>query len=255
MKALFLMLVATGASAQTMIDQEKRLIDIHSLLMVLQPEAPGAYAPWQLGAGLEVITIPPIDGTTGGRRQMTASDHTPLFPRPRLALGLPAPADFRAWAGLAYIPPIALREVSAHLGALELGMAWDGGGPVSAGVRVYGVLAEAKSPVTDPSTRDTLDTTLFGADVSGAYRFDLGRVTLTPFAGVGVTHVAGDFHVTSDDALVTSRSTVPGLDAGVRFVMLPGIAAVAEWVVFPGRLVHPVFSISWVSQGRDRNAR
>ena len=138
-----------------------------------------------------------------------------------------------------------LREVSSHLGALEAGLAWDRGGPLTAGLRAWGVAAESKSPVTDPSTRDTLDTVDLGADLSAAYRFDLGRVALTPFAAAGLTHVSGDFHVTSDDALLTARSTAVGFDAGLRFLWKPGVAAVAEWVVFPGRLVHPVFSVAW----------
>ena len=119
-----LALAASAARAQTMLDQEQRLIEIHSLLIALQPgNAPGAYRSGELSLGLEIIVIPPIDGTTGGKRQITASDQTPVFPRPRLAIGLPAPEDFRAFIGLAYIPPIKINEVSSHQGALEAGLA------------------------------------------------------------------------------------------------------------------------------------
>jgi len=87
-----LALAAGAARAQTMLDQEERLIEIHSLLIALQPgNAPGAYRAGELSLGLELIVIPPIDGITGGKRQITASDQTPVFPRPRLAIGLPAP--------------------------------------------------------------------------------------------------------------------------------------------------------------------
>ena len=230
--------------AQTMLDQEQRLIDIHSLLMVIQPGAPGALDPWQVAVGGDVIAIPSIDGTTGGRRQITASDRTPVFPRPRVSVGLPAPAGFRAWAGAAYIPPVELRSVSSHTGALEAGFAWLRG-PLTAGVRGFGLLAESKSPVTDPATRDTLDTFLYGADILASWRFDLGRFSATPFAGAGVTRVAGDFHVTSDNAVVTSRSVTAGVNGGVRVFWRP-IAATLEWAVFPGRLVHPVFSLAWI---------
>ena len=254
--AVFIALLSGSAAAQTMLDQEQRLIEIHSLLTALPPDVPGAYAPWQVGVALEVITIPHIDGTTGGRTQITASDRTPVFPRPRVMVGLPAPADFRAWAGVAYIPPIKINEVSSHLGALEAGLAWDGGGqsPFSTGIRAFGVVAESKSPVTDPATRDTLDSVLLGGDISAAYRFELGRWQLTPFAGAGLTHVAGDFTVTSDNATVTSRSTVFGFDAGARVQYGP-VAGIVEWVVYPDRLSHPIFSIAWVSKGGDRNAR
>jgi hypothetical protein len=253
--AVLVVLLAFGASAQTMLDQEQRLIEIHSLLTALPPDVPGAYDPWQVGVGLEIITIPHIDGTTGGREQITASARTPVFPRPRLQVGLPAPADFRAWAGFAYIPPIQINEVSSHLGALEAGFAWDGRGPFSTGLRAFGVVAHSQSPVTDPTTRDTLDSVLLGGDISAAYRFDFGGGQLTPFAGVGLTHVAGDFHVTSDNAVVTSRSTLFGFDAGARMTFGFGVAAIVEWVVYPDRLTHPIFSVSWVSKGGDRNAR
>ena len=243
-----LLAVAAGsAQAQTMLDQEQRLIEIHSLLVALQPgNAPGAYRAGELSLGLEIIGIPSIDGTTGGKRQITASDRTFAFPRPRFALGLPAPADFRAFVGLSYIPPIPINEVSSHLGALEAGLAWVPDGPLALGIRVHALVARSKSPVTDPATRDTLDNVEFGADLSAGYRFDFGWGGITPFAGAGITRVAGDFHVTSDDYVLTSRTTNADFTGGVRVFSRPGIEAVAELVVFPGRLVHPTFRIAWL---------
>jgi hypothetical protein len=247
------LLLASGARAQTMLDQEQRLIEIHSLLIALQPgNAPGAYRAGEVSLGLEIVGIPPIDGTAGGKREITASDRTPVFPRPRLAIGLPAPADFRAYAGLAYIPPIAINDVSSHLGALEAGLAWTRGGPLAAGLRGYLVAARSKSPVTDPATRDTLDTLDFGADLSAGYRLDFGPLSVTPFAGAGISRVAGDFRVTSDNNLLSSRTTNLGLTGGVRLFSRPGIEVVAELVVFPGRLVHPSVSVAWVSDWVSR---
>ncbi|HUJ25100.1 MAG TPA: hypothetical protein VLW85_03720 [Myxococcales bacterium] len=247
-RALAALLLTSGAAgAQTMLDQEQRLIEVHSLLIALPPStAPGAYQPWEASFGLELVTIPKIDGTTGGKKQITASDRTPLFPRPRLALGLPAPADFHAYVGVAYIPPVAINDVSSHLGAVEAALSWDRGGPLSIGLRAWGVIAESKSPVTDPNTRDTLDTTDVGADLSAAYRFDLSPLSVTPFGGIGVAHVSGDFTVTSDQEVLTSRTWDPAFDAGVRLYSRYNVEATAEWVVYPGRLVHPVFSIAWI---------
>jgi hypothetical protein len=253
--ALLLAAGAGSAQAQTMLDQEQRLIEIHSLLVALQPgNAPGAYRPGEVSLGLEMVVIPSIDGTTGGKRQITASDRTPVFPRPRFAVGLPAPADFRAFVGAAYIPPIPIRDVSSHLGALEAGLAWSAGGPLSAGLRGYLLVARSKSPVTDLTlaTRDTLDTVDLGADLSAGYRLDFGPVSVTPFAGVGLTRVAGDFRVTSDDYLLSSRTTNLGLDGGVRLLSKLGIEAVASLVVFPGRLVHPSFRLAWMPDWLSR---
>ena len=103
-----LMACAAGPlAAQTMLDQQQRLIDIHGLLLDLPPvDAPAALRPGQLSVGIEAIGVPSIDGTTGNKRQITASDQTPVFPRPRLALGLPVPGGFRAFVGVSYVPPI-----------------------------------------------------------------------------------------------------------------------------------------------------
>jgi len=238
---------AGQARAQTMLDQEQRLIELHSLLIALTPDnAPGVYRPGELSLGLELIVIPTIDGTTGGKKQITASDRTPVFPRPRLAIGLPAPTDFRAFAGIAYVPPIAINDVTSHQGALEAGIAWAPGGPLAVGLRGTFLIARSTSPVTDPRTKDTLDTVELGADLSAGYRVELGWLSVTPFASLGITHIAGDFKVTSDNYTLSSKTTNPSVTGGVRLYARPGFEATAELVVFPGRLVHPGFRLAWV---------
>jgi len=68
------------ARPQTMLDQEERLIDIHSLLLDLPPlQAPAALPAGTVDAALEVVTIPEIDGTTGTKEQITASDRTAIL--------------------------------------------------------------------------------------------------------------------------------------------------------------------------------
>jgi hypothetical protein len=147
--------------------------------------------------------------------------------------------------GIAYIPPIRLGDVSSHLGALEAELAY-APGPLAVGVRGQVLAARSKSPVTDINTRDTLDTVEVGANVSAGYRLDFGPGSVTPYAGVGLTRVAGDFKVFSDGYTLSSRTTNPGFSAGVRLLASQRIEAVAELVVFPGRLVHPSFRIAWV---------
>jgi hypothetical protein len=238
---------AGSARAQTMLDQEERLIEIHSLLVALPPPgAPGAYRPGEISLGLEIVGIPPINGQTGGKVQFTASDHTPLYPRPRLAVGLPAPDGYRAFAGLAYIPPITFRDVSSHQGALEAGIAWVPEGPLTAGIRGHVLVARSTSPVTERDTRDTLDNFEYGADVSAGYRLALGFASITPFAGVGVTRVSGDFTVTSDNYVLTSRTTNVGFTGGLQLFAGHNVEGVAEMAVFPDRLVHANFRLAWV---------
>ena len=238
---------AGSARAQTMLDQELRLVEIHSLLVALQPDdAPGLYRSGEVSLGIEIVGIPAIDGLTGGKRQFTASDRTFAFPRPRLAVGLPAPTGFRAFVGLAYIPPITIFEINEHFGALEAGLAWVPDSPLAAGIRGHVLVARSKTSVTEPGTRDTLENFEFGGDLSAGYRLDFGAGSVTPFAGVGVTRVVGNFRITSDNVLLTSRTTNASVTGGVRLFTRSGIEAVAELVVFPGRLVHPSFRLAWV---------
>lgn len=238
--------LARAAGAQTMLDQEERLIDIHSLLLDLPPVGPpGALRPGELSLGVEAIGIPEIDGTTGTKRQITASDRTRVFPRPRLAFGLPAPAGFRTFVGIAYIPPVAIREVSTHYGALEAGMAW-APGPLAIGLRGHALYARSRSPVTEPDTRDRLITSELGADLSAGYRVDLAPVALTPYAGVGVVRLHGDFRVTSDGVVLTSRHTGASLHGGLRLLLRQRWEAVAEVDAYPGRLVHPSFRVGYI---------
>ena len=247
MRALLLALCfSLAARAQTMADQEQRLIEVHSLLVALPPtNAPGAYRRGELSLGLEIITIPTINGQTGGTRQITASDRTPAFPRLRAAVGLPAPADFRASVGVAYIPPIPINDVSSHFGALDAEFAY-APGPLAVGLRGHLLAARSMSPVTDPNTRDTLDTVEFGINAAAGYRFDFEPGSVTPYLGVGVTRVNGFFHVTSDGTDLSSHTTNPGFTAGLRLFARQHFEGVVELVVFPGRLIHPSFRLAWV---------
>lgn len=244
--ALGLLCCLGTARAQTMLDQEQRLIEVHALLLALPPTSPpGSHDAWHGSVALELIGIPTIDGTTGSKKQLTASDRTPVLPRPRVALGLPAPEGFRAFVGLAYIPPVTVRDVSSHLFAVDAGLAWTPGA-LAIGLRGQLQRARSKSPVTDPATRDTLDTFEFGGDLSAGYRFDFDPGTVTPYASLGLLRVEGDFRVFSDGYLLTSRTTNPVLTAGVRLFSRRHFETVAGLAVYPGRLIHPSLRVAWV---------
>jgi hypothetical protein len=242
---LLLALPPRPAGAQTMLDQEERLVELHALLMALPAvQAPGALAPWQASFGLEVIAIPTIDGTTGGKEQITASDRTSAFPRVRLALGLPLGGAFRAFVGAGYIPPVEVNGVTCHLGAVEAGLAWTRGA-LALALRGQVVGSTADSPVTDPDTLDTLDTTVLGADLAAGYGLEAGPVRLTPYASAGVVRVDGRFRVSSDGNVVTSLSTRPALGLGLRAGGRHGLEAVAELVAYPDRLRTFTVKLAW----------
>jgi len=250
--AALVLCAAASAEAQTLLSQEQRLIDVHALLLDLPPvDAPGTLRSGQLSVGVEVIGVPPIDGSTGTpgvqgfKRQITASDRTPVFPRPRLALGLPTPESFRAFVGLSYVPPIEVSSVSLHYIAGEVGFAWVPG-PLTVGVRAHALHGQSESPVTDPTTRDRLRLTEFGAEVSAGYLFDLGAFGITPYGGIGVSRTSGNFRVTSDGVTLTSDDTAAALHAGVRLLFGKRWLGVAEADAYPGRLVHPNFRVAYL---------
>jgi hypothetical protein len=241
-RALLLLAAACAAPlaarAQTMADQEERLIDIHSLLLDLPPlQAPAALASGTVDVSLEAVSIPHIDGTTGSKEQLTASDRTRLFPRPRLMVGLPAPERFRAFAGVSYIPPVAIRDVSTNALAAEAGFGFVPG-VVRVGVRLHAVRATARAPVTDPATRDVLETWAWGADAAVGARFPWRSAVLEPYAGGGLVALHGRFEVTSDGNVLTSAWTGPALQAGLRVLFRSRWELVTEVAGYPDRLVH-----------------
>lgn len=234
------------ASAQTMLDQEQRLIEIHSLLLDLSPvQAPAALARGTIGASLEAVSIPHIDGTTGAKEQITASDRTRLFPRPRVMFGLPAPERFRAFAGLSYIPPVAIRDVSTHYAAAEAGFGYVPG-VLRVGLRVHALYATSRAPVTDPATRDVLETRAGGADLGVGGRFVRGTLALEPYAGAGFVALHGRFEVTSDGNVLTSDYAGAALQLGLRLVFRSRWELVTELDGYPGRLLHTNFRVGYL---------
>jgi hypothetical protein len=235
-----------AARAQSVQGQEGRLIDVHSLLLDLPPlQAPAALEPGTIAPSVEAVFIPHIDGRVGDKQELTASDHTPVFPRPRLMLGLPAPQGFRAFVGLAFIPPITVASVSTTYvgGEAGIGIA---PGTLRLGLRVHGLYAETLSPVTDPTTRDLLTTREVGADA--AVGVHLGRRDLfaEPYLGAGVVSLAGRFHVTVDGNVLHSTYTGAALQLGVRTVFNSRLEVVGEVDSYPGRFTHGSLRVGWL---------
>lgn len=247
--AIASLLAASAARAQSLVQQEHRLMEIHSLLLDLPPvQAPGALGPGALGASLEVVTIPFINGHAGPMQEQTASDHTRLFPRPRLQLGLPGFAGARAFVGIAYIPPVRIRRVSTDYVAAEGGLSL-ATGALRLGARLHGLHADSRAPVTDPETRDRLLTWEWGADVSAGLPLARGPVEVTPYAGLGLVSLWSRFRVVVDGTVLHRSYTSAALDGGVRLLWRSRWEAVAEVVSYPGRLTHADLRLGYLFGG------
>ena len=132
-----------------------------------------------------------------------------------------------------------------HYGAVEAGLAY-APGPLSASLRGHVVYAFSRSPVTDPQTRDTLESFIYGADATCGYALDAGWASFTPYAGLGVTHLHGRFRVTSDGVILTGDEAVLAVHGGVRALWGDHWEAVVELDAYPGRLVHPNFRLAYL---------
>jgi hypothetical protein len=243
---LLWVLAALPARGQDVYSREQRLVDIHALLLDLPPlNAPGAYAPGYLDLGLEVAAIPPISGDVGPLREITASDQARLFPRLRLALGLPAPAGFRIFVGGGYIPPVEINRITVNSLGGEAGIAYVNGA-LRIGLRGHGVLAHALSPVSAPNVRDRLKVADGGWDVSAGYELHLGKLSLTPYAGAGQVWSKGDFRSSVDGGTIHSTHAGATFQAGARALLFDHWEAVLEYSVYPGRVWSPRLRLGYV---------
>lgn len=238
-----------AASAQTLVQQEHRLMELHSLLLDLPPvQAPAALGAGTLDASLEGVTIPFIDGDAGPRHELTASAHTRIFPRPRLQLGLPAPAGARAFLGLSYVPPVRIAQVSTSYAAAEGGIGL-APGRLRLGLWAHAAHADARAPVTEPSTRDRLLAWVWGADAAVGVHLERGRLQVEPYAGVGLTRLQGRFRVVVDGTVLHRSYGTAALHGGVRLVWRSRWEAVAELDGYPHRLSHLDFRVGYLFGG------
>ena len=176
---------------------------------VMQPQQ---LKPWQWQVALEITPMQNADSARRATQCYTASkgeatNLASVFPRPRLALGLP----WNLVAELSYVPPIRVKDATANLAGVSL--AWTqrvvvfAGSSVFMQVRGHTVIGYVEGPITcgrealqaDPSkpcfgTKESNDR--FTPNVSGvdvAVALDVSDYAM--FAGVGLNAVNSEFHV------------------------------------------------------------
>ncbi|HEX2780617.1 MAG TPA: hypothetical protein VHM30_14025 [Gemmatimonadaceae bacterium] len=195
---------------------EAKLLAYYAAPIVFAPQgAPGTVRPWSVALGGELTYIPRPDAElqhTG--RCFTPKDETtqlsPVFPRPRVAIGLP----FGVVVEASYLPPIKVAGAEANLfsGAISYSRPIVAGSasPIVASVRAHvtrgwvrGAITCAKSALqstdstrpcygTSPS-RDTFHPDMAGVEGSIGRAFAGGRVDL--YGGGGMNWLAPRFQV------------------------------------------------------------
>ena len=164
---------------------------------------PDQLRPWQFRVSIEVTPLPAADATTRTTacRSASKSETTNLasiFPRPRVAMGLPFDLEVEA----SYVPPLQVKDAKANL--LGLAVAWTrrvaivAGASVIAQARVHTLIGSVEGPIvcgrdalqannTQECWGKTVSNDKFTPNVSGAEltgAVDLGDYAVYLTAGV-----------------------------------------------------------------------
>lgn len=194
---------------------EAKLLAYYAAPIVFAPQGAPARPKRALTLGGELTYIPEPDASlqhTGlcFTPKQESTQLSPVFPRPRVAIGLP----YGVLVEGSYLPPLKVAGAQANLfsGAVSLSrtLVETGGAPIVAAARVHltrgwvrGAITCAKSALqtrdssapcygTAPS-RDTFHPNMWGIDGSIGRAFLSGRLDL--FAGGGVNWLAPRFRV------------------------------------------------------------
>jgi len=214
---------AGGLAAQSLCkppasSNEARLLAYFAapLAFAAAPEV-GILARWQLAIVGELTAVPnapaSISRSTGvcGFSKSENSGLSPVFPRPRVALGVGAGFVVEA----SWLPPITVADATPHIGAVALswspvGLSLPSGATLT--VRAHGTIGGVDGPVTCPRNAlqlltasepcygsepsdDTYDPDVRGLEVVVARR----EGTLHWYAGLGANSVAARFRVNFTD--------------------------------------------------------
>ena len=199
-----------GVSAKS---PEARLMAFYAAPLAFSTAAqPVQLRPWQWQFSIDITPMPSPDSARRATQCYSASkgestNLASIFPRPRVALGLP----YNLIVEASYLPPITVKDATANLFGLSL--AWTqrvwvfAGSSVIAQARVHTTLGYVEGPITcglgalqaDPTkpcygtkpSNDRFTPNVTGAELVGTFdAFDYAM-----YAGVGVNSINAEFQV------------------------------------------------------------
>lgn len=198
---------------------EAKLLAHYSAPIAFAPQAGPAFARGRIVLGADLTYIPKPDPAlerTGSCFDAKKSTQlSPVFPRPRLTIGLPLGIGLE----VGYLPPVRVASAKANLvsGALSVArpLLSVAGQPIVAGVRVHATRGYVNGPITcgedaiqqsNPSgpcygsekSNDTFRPNMWGIDGSLGRSFLDRRLAL--YAGGGMTWLSPRFRVGFTDA-------------------------------------------------------
>ena len=205
--------VVAQCTALSATSPEAKLLAFYAVPLAFSTAVqPNQLRPWQFRVSLEVTPMPAADAslraTTCYASSKTESTNlASVFPRPRIAMGLPWNLEVEA----SYVPPLKVKDATANL--IGLALAWTrrvavvAGSSVIAQARVHTLIGTVEGPIvcgtdalqSDPTkvcygkqvSNDRFTPNLSGAELTGA--IDLGEYAV--FLTVGMNSVAPEFRV------------------------------------------------------------
>lgn len=183
---------------------EARLLAFYAVPLAFSTSVqPEQLRPWQFRFSLEITPMPSADSTRRATSCYSSSKSettnlASLFPRPRVAMGLPFDFEIEA----SYVPPLKVKDATANL--LGLALAWTrrvaivGGASVIAQARVHTLLGYVEGPIVCGSdalqanntldcwgkqeSKDRFTPNVSGAELTGAV--DVGEYAFFVTAGM-----------------------------------------------------------------------
>jgi hypothetical protein len=205
------------------------------------------------------------------QRKSENTDLSPVFPRPRLAVGLPGGFYLEG----SYLPPVTVLDATPNLGSLALG--WSrvlrdrpGGGATWLTLRAHTTIGEVKGAITcsddalqtaspsrpcfgDEPSDDAYEPNMLGGEVMVGWR---GAGRLSAYLGTGYTSISPRFQVnfTSQSGVVDDTRVL--LDdsrltafAGGQWRLSPRAALTAEVYSVPKDVTTVRVGASWQLRG------
>lgn len=205
------------------------------------------------------------------QRKSETTDLSPIFPRPRVAVGLPGGFHVEG----SYLPPVTILDATPNLGALALG--WTrtlredaAGGSTWLAVRAHATIGEVKGAITcakdalqttsptqpcfgDQPSNDSYEPDMLGGELIVGWR---GSGRLSAYAGAGYTSLSPRFQVhfmprggALDDTRVLVDVSRVAAFAGGRWRVTPRGAVTAELYSVPKDLTTVRVGASWQLRG------
>jgi hypothetical protein len=222
--------------------QQDFLQNYYALSSTLSPvHGPIPHEPGHGTLGLEIAVLPPLGCPRRFVLSHTKTEDTnksPVIPRPRGTVALPAIGKVVPYIGGAYVPPVPINGTVNVIVSLEAGLGVPFGEHFQLGGRFHATLHKTVGDVAgafnpeDPPVDDFYLGSTVGLDVLAGYKIDW----ITPYAAIGLTDVS-TFFLVGDDAFVGNNLHPyfgPALSLGADGLVKERLRLGGEFYAAPG---------------------